>query len=94
MREPKTERDHPAGLGGVQRLYRFGNGYGASVVCHRFSYGGESGLWELAVIKYQKDGERFSLTYDTPITDDVIGHLPESAVDALLGQIEALPAAE
>jgi hypothetical protein len=33
----------------------------------------------------------YSLTYDTPITDDVIGHLSQLEVDELLNRIEALP---
>jgi hypothetical protein len=72
--------------GGVQRKYAFANGYGASVVRHDFSYGGRSGLWELAVI-----GKDDRLCYTTPITDDVIGWLDDDAVDELLAQIEALP---
>lgn len=38
--------------GGIQRVYKFSNGFGASVVKHEFSYGGRKGLWELAVIKF------------------------------------------
>ena len=49
------------------------------------SYGGKSGLWELAVL----DAEG-SLCYDTEITDDVIGHLNDPQVDALLNQIANL----
>ena len=94
MREAKTERPHPAGMGGVQKLFRFPNGYGASVVQFPYSYGGDSGLWELAVIRYSgEDDDAFSLAYDTPITDDVLGHLSERDVDALLDQVAALEAA-
>lgn len=79
--------------GGKQRVYRFDNDYGASVVRHRFSYGREQGLWELAVIRfYGPDPEDFDLTYATPITSDVVGHLAETAVQDLLEQIQALPA--
>jgi hypothetical protein len=77
--------------GGVKREYRFQNGYGASVVCHEYSYGGRDGLWELAVLKY--DGDKPALCYDTPITSDVVGYLSDDEVDALLDQIEALPGA-
>lgn len=86
MRQPIEEKNHPAG--GVQKRYRFKNGYGASVVRTPFSYGGAEGLWELAVIQYNED--KILLTYDTPITDDVIGYLTDDDVDKLLSQIEAL----
>ncbi len=93
MRQATVERPHPGGMGGTQRIYRFGNGYGASVVQFPYSYGGDRGLWELAVTKYEgEDNDSYSLTYDTEITDDVLGHLEESEVDGLLARIEALPA--
>lgn len=72
--------------GGDQWKFTFPNGYGASVVRHSFSYGYDLGLWELAVL--DSDG---NLTYDTPITDDVIGRLTEDEVASLLAGIEALP---
>lgn len=76
MRTPTSERNHPAGFGGVLKLYRFANGYGARVVRGFFSYGGDEGKWELAVIKYRSDqSDRFSTAYDTPITDAVMGYL-------------------
>jgi hypothetical protein len=68
---------------GTQRLYRFDNGYGASVVRHEYSYG-----TELAVIRW--DGSDFDLNYDTPLTNDVIGHLTESEVGDLLRRISKL----
>ena len=86
------EREHPAGLGGTQKLFRFDNGYGASVVRFPGSYGYDQGLWELAVIQYEtEEFEPFDIIYDTPITDDVIGRLTESEVNDLLVQIQAFP---
>jgi len=70
--------------GGRQKLFHFKNGYGASVVKHDNSYGGKSGLWELAVLQ----GEE--LCYETEITSDVIGHLNDPEVDQLLGRIADL----
>lgn len=90
MRKPDEERPHPVGMG-VQRLYRFSNGYGASVVQTPWSYGGEEGKWELGVVKFNGEGWKFKLTYDTPITSDVVGHLTEEEVDNLLLKIEELP---
>ena len=72
-------------LGGVQRIYRFENSrYGASVVCHKASYSSKGGKWELAVLY---DDE---LCYDTPITDDVIGHLNDDDVQKILAKIANL----
>jgi hypothetical protein len=77
--------------GGVQKIFRFTNGYGASVVRHAFSYGGVGGLWELAVLKFHgPDIYQFGLDYNTPITDDLIDRITEDEVDALLDRIEQL----
>ena len=83
--------------GGHQVIFHFPNGYGASVVRHSgasfgfgSTYGYHEGLWELAVLKFK--GTEWNLTYDTDITDDVIGHLDPQGVDAILEQIKALPA--
>ena len=70
---------------GVQRVYKFDNGYGASVVCSPYSYGGRSGLWELAVL--DSDGQ---LCYSTSITDDVLGWLTEEEANKLLKKIRKL----
>ena len=72
-----------------QRLYRFENDYGASVVCHDFSYGGTDNLCELAVIRWSGEKE-WTLTYSTHITDNVIGHLKAEDVEKLLLQIKEL----
>jgi hypothetical protein len=70
---------HPSGMGGVQARIQFDNGYGASVVKTPYTYGGDKGLYELAVL--DSDGH---LTYATPVTDDVIGYLrPEDVTDVL-----------
>lgn len=75
--------------GGVQFLARFHNNYGASIVQHTFSYEKDEGLWELAVIVY--NDKKWSITYDTPITSDVLGYLTEAEVNSILEQIAALP---
>ena len=75
--------------GGVQNVYKFDNGYGASVVQHEFSYGSHENLWELAVIHFDEDGE-WSLDYSTPITDDVIGWIDMMQVMEILLQIQNL----
>jgi hypothetical protein len=82
---PYIEQEHR--MGGIQRRYRFENGYEASVIKTSFSYGGNDGLWELAVMG--PDGE---IDYTTPVTTDVIGHLSDSDLDDTLDLIAALPA--
>ena len=71
-------KDHP--LGGVQSRMTFDNGYGVSVIKTPYSYGGPKGKYELAVL----DSEG-NITYDTPVTNDVLGYLSENGVtDAML----------
>ena len=72
-------------LNGVSARMMFENGYGVSVVRHSFSYGGKSGLYELAVLDV--GGE---LTYDTPVTGDVIGYLTPGAVTKTMALVQAL----
>lgn len=80
-------------LDGVQKIFKFANGYGASVVKHTGSYGYSEGNWELAVVYFPNDNpEEFSLTYDTYITSDVVGHLTWQEVYDYLIKIHDLPA--
>lgn len=83
-------REHPAGMGGSQVVYMFPNGYGASVISGDLFYVDDEHPFELAVIQ-SDGGESYSLTYKTPITNDVIGHLDEQGVHDTLVQIKALP---
>lgn len=73
-----------------QRLYRFENNFGASIIFHKGSYGFEDGLIELAVINWYEDGKNWSLTYDTKITDDVIGYLTQEQAKVILEDIKNL----
>lgn len=73
---------------GVQHLAFFPNGYGASIVRHSFSYGNKDGLWEMAVLKGNEN--EWKLTYDTPITSDVLGWLTEDEVNTHLLAISEL----
>ena len=78
-------KEHPNHLGGVQAVITFDNGYGASVVKTPYSYGGDKGLYELAVL-----GTDGHLTYDTPITNDVIGYLRDIDVTDVMEKIQQL----
>ena len=75
---------HPSHIEGVQARITFENGYGASIVKTPHTYGGDKGLYELAVFK---DGE---ICYDTPITDDVIGYLRPEDVTDVMAKIQQL----
>lgn len=81
---PAPNRD----FGGERAVVYFANGYGASVVRGPYTYGGDKGLFELAVILRADE----SLVYTTPITDDVLGHLTPEDVTQALGKIAALAA--
>ena len=78
-------RQHGFYPNGVQAKIKFDNGYGASIVRTPTTYGGDKGLYELAVLG--KDGR---LNYDTPITFDVIGYLTPKEVTDFLIQIQDL----
>ena len=70
---------------GVQCRMMFENGFGVSVVSHTYSYGGKDGLFEVAVLG--KDGD---LTYDTPVTNDVVGYLNPDEVTEIMEQVQNL----
>lgn len=71
--------------------FRFKNGYGASVIRGPYSYGGPDGLFELAVLKRNRRYPRYwDVTYDTPITSDVLGNLEVDDVVKVLEEISKL----
>ena len=79
-------------IAGKQALMFFPNGYGASVIIGKYSYGGDQGLYELAVLKGNL--ESYCLTYSTPITEDVIDSQTPEEITELLNKIAALPGVE
>ena len=76
--------DSPYMVGKKSRMH-FDNGYGVSVVSHSYSYGGRDGLYEVAVLDSDDN-----LTYDTSVTNDVIGYLTEEDVTDVLKQVQEL----
>lgn len=68
-----------------QVVYKFPNGYGASVIRGPYTYGGREGLFELAMLK----GD--DICYRTPITSDVLASLTTQEVGATINAIAALP---
>lgn len=79
-----TFKTLPDGMGISARTF-FDNGYGVSVVKGPYTYGGPNGLYELAVL----NGEG-AISYDTDITDNVVGHLTENEVSEVLERIQSL----
>ncbi|EAC3320606.1 hypothetical protein AFT78_15305 [Listeria monocytogenes] len=67
-----------------QILYKFPNNYGASVISGPFTYG-----LELAVIYFSN--KNWDIDYDTPITNDVLGHLNKESLKQALEDIYNLP---
>ena len=65
---------------GYQLIFMFSNGYGASVVEHDHSKG-----LEIAVLDSNK-----TITYNTPITDDVLGYLTDEEANTALERISKL----
>ena len=84
MKFSKLEFKPHLGGEGVQARINFDNGYGASIVQTKYSYGHEKGLYELAVMR------NGFICYDTPITNDVIGYLNKLEVEELLIRIKNL----
>ena len=73
-------------LSGIYCRIQFDNGYGASVIRHKYSYGGRDGLYELAVL--DSEGE---IHYDNSVAGgDVHGYLDEEAVTEILERIQLL----
>lgn len=88
-------KPHTAGQG-LRATCFFDNGYGVSVV--RFGMPGFPGMygsytsneheWELAVLF--GDDKDWELTYNTPITDDVIGYISDKEVTKIMKQVQKL----
>ena len=80
---PQSAQDNRIG---TIKKYQFENGYGASVACHTHSYGGDEGLFEVALT--DDSGDVITSPNDpTSKWQDVKGYLTESEVDALLLEI-------
>jgi hypothetical protein len=72
-------------LDNYHKIYRFDNGYGASVVSGPNTYGGKNGLFEVAVL--DNNGE---ITYNTSVAGDVVGWLDFDGVVDILNKIKSL----
>ncbi len=85
-------KPHQTGTG-LHALIFFKNGYGVSVV--RFELAGGFGYgsytnneseWELAVLFGNKNS--WEISYNTPITDDVMGYLSEEKVTDVMLRVQ------
>lgn len=72
-------------FGGIRARMFFDNGFGVSVVKSEHSYGGNEGLYEMAVL-----GPDGHINYDTPITSDVLGYLSPEEVSKAMSDVQDL----
>ena len=77
-------RKHPTRGFDTIASHTFPNGYGASIITGEHAYSSEDAPYELAVLHNNE------ITYDTPLTGDVLGYLTEDEVNEYLLKIEAL----
>ncbi len=74
----------PHSIGGIQARMNFDNKYGVSVVCGSMFYSNGIDTYELGVL-YEG-----SLTYNTYITDDVLGGLSADEVTDIMVKVQKL----
>ncbi len=91
MTKLKTFKDlkfkaHPKMIAGFNTITRinFKNKYGVSVITGSSAYSDINNPYEVAILHNNL------LSYDTPITDDVIGHCSESKVTEIMKQVQEL----
>jgi hypothetical protein len=93
----KTFKDidfQPHSVGdGISGKIFFDNGYGVSVVRFKIndrysSYTNNENEWELAILFGNE--KEWELTYNTPITNDVIGWLSEDKVTDIMKKVQEL----
>jgi len=83
---------HSMGDGFMGKIF-FDNGYGVSVVRFKIynrysSYTNNENEWEVAVLFGNE--KKWELTYNTPITNDVIGWLSEEDVTEIMKKVQEL----
>ena len=77
------------GEGAIQAYVDLGNGFDASVVKHKFSYGSEKGLYEMGVFDNQRTGMN-AMCDPLDWGDTVKGWLAPEDVEKELELLEAL----
>ncbi|RZD49657.1 MAG: hypothetical protein CXT67_09890 [Methanobacteriota archaeon] len=90
-------RSHGVDPEGVHGVVRFRNGYGLSIVRHSYSYGGDKGLYELALLKIgtlkgASQENDWDIVYNEELGySDVLGWMSEEDVENELHKIENAP---
>lgn len=89
--KPILERVHPVDPTGIQRIYRFHNLRGASVIKNSGSYGNTygEGLWELCPLIFTGEGPT-DYELDDP-DHNIRGYLDDIELEAVLAEISELP---
>jgi len=77
LKEFKSQQIHD----GIQIKYYFKNGYAASIVMHNWSYGGDEGLFELALMNHND-----KIIYKEDF-GEVLGYLDFGQVELMLTMI-------
>lgn len=88
-----VDRPHQFINGATQRVYRFPNDYGASVVWGGDTisvFGDLNKPYELAVISFVDDGDHYYLDYSTALGRDVYTYQNDEQIRDLLKQIKEL----
>jgi hypothetical protein len=78
--------------GGVRGVVVFDNGYGLSIIRNKHSYGGDTGLYETALLRADGTPNGGPLTHNASLGySDVCGWLSEADVEQELTKIENAP---
>ena len=90
MRFEDVILDYDEQLGGVQGVVEYGP-YELSIVSHKYSYGGDKGLFEVGV--FNDDG-MVELPGITENNDTVKGYLTSDAVNAIMLKMTTITGSE
>lgn len=91
-----TYEDCIMGYSGIHYIFRFNNGFGASVIKCFGSHGYEQDLWELGIILFEEENKKatdeYVLWYPYTILkgNDVLGCLNDSQIIEVLKKIKNL----
>ena len=83
--------DYEPTPGERHKIYRFANGYGASVIRSAGTHSGAD-TWEVAVQWYpEKDSTKHCFCYHTEVTYDVRPNCTDKDVEEILSILDSLP---